>query len=229
MRVLEKIKIDMIALTVALSIAMPLGPPLRGSRQQLLFGSQPPKPLRVNAGITSLAAQTNGGSTATPQQKEEMECLAQMLERQNPCAAPTASPSLLDGEWDQIYTDNPIGITFGNGRMMRRKLRGPFTGRVTQLIDTSAASAQYRQRIQTRAGLLRGELRVDVSATSPSTWTVRFDHFALKVLRVPVIRRSAAYEGTWTHTYVDATTRIMRTQRAGAEGAGFMFILRRRR
>ena len=63
----------------------------------------------------------------------------------------------------------------------------------------------------------------------PSTWAVRFDHFALKVLRVPVLRRSAAYEGTWTHTYVDATTRIMRTQRAGAEGAGFMFILRRSR
>ena len=215
----------MIALTVALSIAMPLGPPLRGSRQQLLFGSQPPKPLRVNAGITSLAAQTNGGSTATPQQKEEMECLAQMLERQNPCAAPTASPSLLDGEWDQIYTDNPIGITFGNGRMMRRKLRGPFTGRVTQLIDTSAASAQYRQRIQTRAGLLRGELRVDVSATSPSTWAAS-DHFTLKVLRVPVLRRSAATRArgrtlTWT-------TRIMRTQRVGG-GCRPTFILRRRR
>ena len=158
-----------------------------------------------------------------------MEVLAEMLERQNPCPAPTATPSVLDGEWDQIYTDNPAGITFGNGRLMRRKLLGPFTGRVTQLIDTSAESAHYRQRIQTWAGLLRGELRVDVSATSPSTWAVRFDRFTLKVLRVPVRWRSAAYEGTWTHTYVDADTRIMRAQRAGGEGAGFMFILRRRR
>ena len=225
---------SMLALTAALSIAMAVGSPLRGSplrgsRQQLLLGSQPAHPLRVNAGITWLAAETNGGSTSTPQQKAEMEVLAEMLERQNPCPAPTATPSVLDGEWDQIYTDNPAGITFGNGRLMRRKLLGPFTGRVTQLIDTSAESAHYRQRIQTWAGLLRGELRVDVSATSPSTWAVRFDRFTLKVLRVPVRWRSAAYEGTWTHTYVDADTRIMRAQRAGGEGAGFMFILRRRR
>ena len=102
-------------LTAALSIATSVGSPLRGSRQQLLLGSQPAHPLRVNAGINWLAAETNGGSTSTPQQKAEMEVLAEMLERQNPCPAPTATPSLLDGEWDQIYTDNPAGIPSATG------------------------------------------------------------------------------------------------------------------
>ena len=144
-----------------------VGPALRGPRQHLLLGPQPPHHLRVIQSITGLAAETQGGSTATAEQAAEMELLAGMLEQQNRCETLTTAPSLIDGEWDQVYTDNPIGITFGNGKLMRRKLLGPFRGRVTQLVDTSAASAQYRQRIQTWAGLLRGELKVDVSVAGP--------------------------------------------------------------
>ena len=206
-----------------------VGPALRGPRQHLLLGSQPPHHLRVIQSITGLAAETKGGSTASAEQAAEMELLAGMLEQQNRCKEPaTTAPSPIDGEWDQVYTDNPVGITFGNGKLMRRKLLGPFRGRVTQLVDTAAPSAQYRQRIQTWAGLLRGELKVDVTAAGPSSWDVSFDCFTVSLLRrLPLRSRPAAYQGTWSHTYVDADTRVMRTAKKG--GGQFLFILRRRR
>ena len=73
----------------------------------------------------------------------------------------------------------------------------------------------------------RGSLLADVSPSGAQTWTVRFRKFTVSVLRrVPLRSRPAAYAGEWTHTYVDATTRIMRTRREGG-GGEFLFILRR--
>ena len=92
-------------LTAALSIATSVGSPLRGSRQQLLLGSQPAHPLRVNAGINWLAAETHGGSTPTPQQKAEME------EQQKAFAAfidDDDVPDDLDEDVDDLPMDSDV-------------------------------------------------------------------------------------------------------------------------
>lgn len=156
-----------------------------------------------------------------------MEVLASLLEQSDPGLEPAAvGASVLDGEWDQIYTSNSFGITSGNGKWTKRELLGPLRGRVTQLVDSGRG--EYRQRIQTRAGLVRGQLLASFTAVDMRTWSVEFKKFTVSVLRVPLRWRAASYQGTWTHTYVDANTRIMRTARASG-GGDFLFILRRRR
>ena len=206
---------------------------MRGCRKIILYGcmslrssTQPPHRLRVLDDIIDLAACTNGGGTATAEEAAEMEVLASLLEQSDPGLEPAATGTMLDGEWDQIYTSNAFGITAGNGMWTKRELVGPLRGRVTQLVDSGRG--EYRQRIQTRAGLVRGQLLASFTAVDTQSWAVTFKKFTVSVLRVPLRWRAASYQGTWTHTYVDADTRIMRTARATG-GGEFLFILRRRR
>ena len=214
-----------------LLLAAPLslvGPKLTGPRQTLLYGSVAPHPLRVKQAIFDFAAETNGGSKASERDAAEFQVLAELLESNNSCKAPTGSMAAgaeIDGEWYQIYTSNTMGITYGNGRLMKRKLIGPLSGRVTQLVDTSFGT--YRQRIQTRLGLVRGQLDAEFTPVDAFTWAVTFTRFTVSAFRLPLRSRAAEYQGEWTHTYVDANTRIMRTKRA-AGGGEFLFVLRRR-
>ena len=199
-------------------------PALRGPRQALLYCEDGAHPLAIKAAMVCLAKETRGGAAATAVEAAEMETLACMLEARNPTPEPAGS-ALLNGAWDQIYTSNTVGITFGDGRSMRRKLLGPLDGRVTQLVDQSRAL--YRQRIEAPP-YVRGELRAKFAVSGPQTWAVSFRRFTLKALLwLPVRWRRAEYEGSWTHTYLDGNTRLMRTRRAGG-GGEFLFVLRRR-
>ena len=122
------------------------GSVLSGPRQALLYGT--PHPLRLKQSIQDLAATTNGGGDCSAKQAAEMEVLVSMLEKRNPTEN-SASSSLLAGEWDQVYTSNAMGITYGDGCVMRRELiSGRLSGRVTQLIDQKRM--RYRQPGQCR-------------------------------------------------------------------------------
>lgn len=215
----------MLALPVCALLVGLVTPRLTGPRQTLQYGGVP-HPLRLKSAISDLAKETDGGGSATPEQAAEMELMVQMLEEQNPSPAPCESAALMDGEWNQLYTSNAIGITYGDGNSMRRKLLGRLTGRVSQLI--SLEKGLYRQRIECWP-VLRGQLRASFTVASPTTWDVSFRRFTLSALTlVPFRWRKAEYRGVWTHTYLDSDTRVMRTRREGG-GGEFYFVLRRRR
>ena len=99
----------------------------------------------------------------------------------------------LAGVWEQIYTDNPnAGTVAGDGKSSRRKMLGPLSGRVQQLINYEAETEEftYVQRARSYVALgLQAELRTTVEAQPDGqSWSVAFDTFGWSLLggRLPL-------------------------------------------
>ena len=202
-------------------------------RSVLCKGSQDtPHPLLLQTHIQRLAAQVRGGAAAAPAQAAEMEALVQLLESQpsDDGAAATC------GTWDQIYCDNPgAGTTWGNGRTSRRRLIGPITGRVTQVVmpDDSGMPSTYQQRATFGRIMLEARLdaSVDVDADEPTTWSVEFQRFSWRLGTLLPMRSRAmppGRGGTWRNTYVSREWRVMRAgNRQRGDGKESLYVLRR--
>ena len=96
--------------------------------------------------LVTLAAATTGGATATDADRAEAAALLALLEA---AAEPTGTwaqrADLIEGTWEQIWTDNPqSGTVWGNGRSSRRKLKGPISGRVVQIIKREIEPVRMR-------------------------------------------------------------------------------------
>ena len=142
----------------------------------------------------------------------------------------------LAGVWEQIYTDNPnAGTVAGDGKSSRRKMLGPLSGRVQQLINYEAETEEftYVQRARSYVALgLQAELRTTVEAQPDGqSWSVAFDTFGWSLLggRLP-LRCKALPEGrggTWLTTYLDFDTRVMKAYSAGRDGPPTTYFLKR--
>ena len=199
--------------------------------------AQNPHPLPLKQAITQLAADTAGGVTESEADAAEMAELICLLEK----AASGAQPSwetrvpLMVGSWDQIYTDNPqAGTVWGNGFKSRRKLKGPISGRVLQLIEHKPPDGfTYAQRARSWFALgLQAEMRASVEAQPDGvTWRLSFDSFGWSLfggrLRLqPPKALPPGSGGLWRTTYLDHDTRILRSQ-SSRGGNPTCYVLRK--
>ena len=181
----------------------------------------------LKAKITALAKRTFGGAKADESEAAEMERLIGLLEGLNKPEQEKPA-NLVNGEWDQIYTSNTRGppITYADGKLAKRKMLGPIAGRLTQIISLSDGT--YKQRAQAY-GLGRAEMTADLKPISATEWDVKFKRFGWSLAGVPLKSTdTSGYTGTWTTSFVDEDTRVMRTKRADGEGGEFVFVLKRR-
>ena len=76
---------------------------------------------------------------------------------------------------------------------------------------------------------MRAEMTADLKPISATEWDVKFKRFGWSLAGVPLKSTdTSGYTGTWTTSFVDEDTRVMRTKRADGEGGEFVFVLRRR-
>lgn len=230
------ISATMIALLFGPVVAAALGPAaLRGCNQGL-NGATPPQPLALKQALVALSRSTDGGARATDADAAEAADLIKLLES---AAGPASSwadrAGQIEGAWDQVYTDNPqAGTVWSDGRRSRRRLLGPLSGRVQQVItvDAELLHFAYAQRATARLFLgLQAEMRANVEAEPDGvTWKVAFEDFGWSLLggRVPLRRRKLppGSGGVWRTTYLDADTRILRTQ-SSRGGPPTVYVLRR--
>ena len=93
----------------------------------------------------------------------------------------------------------------------------------------SLEEGTYKQRVRSRVPPVTAELTagIRIDGTPEDAWDVAFERFEVRGAGLPLRRRSVEGGGQWTHTYLDADTRVMRTKRKGG-GGEFLFVLRRR-
>ena len=204
-----------------------------------------PHPLVIKQEICALAAQTNGGATAEGVQATQVDHLISMLEESSgsrPIRNWAARGNAMSGTWDQVYTNNTAGAgtVRGNGISSRRRLVGPLSGRVLQVIKYEEPFGReiplkftYAQRACGRklALGLQAEMTASVDALDDGiTWSVNFEELSWSLLggRVPLRKRRLPSEsgGTWRTTYLDADTRILRSQN-NMGGPPTVYVLRK--
>ena len=204
-----------------------------------------PHPLVIKQSLASIAARTTGGANASPSDVLASEELIQLLEAygsEQPVRNWAARGPTLAGEWEQIYTDNVkgSGTVKGNGSWSRRKLIGPLSGRVLQIIDYEEPFGReippkfaYRQRARgrKRALGLQAEMSASIEPQDDGiTWRVSFEEFAWSLFygRLTLRKRSLpeGSGGTWKTTYLDADTRVLRSEN-NRGGAPTVYLLRR--
>ena len=231
-------------LVVVAALAAPMGRMrmcLRGPNTYLRY-TQSPHPLLLKQALAGLAARTNGGAAATDTDAAEAEVLIQLLEARGK-KAPSweARGPLIKGSWDQAYTDNPnAGTTKATGGMARRRLVGPFSGRVQQLIVYEEpfgreipAKFTYSQRARGswRSLGLQAELRTSVEPKPDAeTWEVRFESMTWSLLNGRLRLRERPLPpgagGVWRTTYLDHDTRVLRAQ-SSRGGRPTTYVLRK--
>ena len=196
----------------------------------------------IKQSLAQLGAETMGGAAASKAQHASALGLVVALEQSREPASWAELAPLLQGEWDQVYTDNAeAGAMWSNGRFTCRKLKGPISGRVRQCISyeelllTRGAPPRfsYAQRARAPWALgLMAEMRASVHALDDSiTWKVSFDTFGWSLLGglLPLGRPMALPAGAgceWRMTYVDCDTRILRSQN-NRGGPPTMYVLRK--
>ena len=206
-----------------------------------LAAAREPHPMPLKAALVDLAAKTRGGARATAQDAADAAVLIEKLELCGGVEGDWADRGpAMAGVWEQIYTDNPnAGTVAGDGKSSRRKMLGPLSGRVQQLInyevsaETGLEEFTYVQRARSYVALgLQAELRTTVEAQPDGqSWSVAFDTFGWSLLggRLP-LRCKALPEGrggTWLTTYLDVDTRVMKAYSAGRDGPPTTYFLKR--
>ena len=220
----------------AVALAPSVSPSLRW-----LAAAREPHPMPLKAALVDLAARTRGGARATAQDAADAAVLIEKLELCGGIEGDWAERGpAMAGVWEQIYTDNPnAGTVAGDGKSSRRKMLGPLSGRVQQLInyevsaETGLEEFTYVQRARSYVALgLQAELRTTVEAQPDGqSWSVAFDTFGWSLLggRLP-LRCKALPEGrggTWLTTYLDFDTRVMKAYSAGRDGPPTTYFLKR--
>ena len=199
---------------------------LRGPNKYL-SGMKSPHPLPIKQAIAGLAAKTQGGSSASEEDFAEAAVLVSLLEAASgPQRSWAARGPIIEGEWDQIFTDNAnAGTIDGDGTQSRRKLKGPISGRVQQVIEYDEPFGReippkfkYAQRARARYALgLQAEMRASVEAQPDGiTWAVTFDTLTWSILGGRLTLRTRKLPpgggGEWRTTYLDSDTRILRSK-----------------
>ena len=194
-----------------------------------------PHPLPLKQALVAISRATAGGATASTESAAEAAELISLLERTADIPSWETRGPLMDGAWDQIYTDNPQGGTvWSDGTSARRRLIGPVSGRVLQMISFNAPDTfAYAQRARSRLALgLQAEMRASVAAQLDGvTWAVTFEEFTWSLLggRLPLRRRKLppGSGGEWRTTFVDSDTRVLRSQ-SNRGGAPTTYVLMKR-
>lgn len=205
----------------------------------LIAGTTNPSPPLLKACIEQLACDARGGAHVTPELLSDMNEAVQLLEASQSSVGMDAT--LACGSWNQIFCDNPGGgIVSGNGRTSRRKMVGPISGRVTQIIhpDELGLPCRYEQRAAFMSGLaLEARLTASIvpldqaRGQSELAWDVTFESFGWGSLRgaIPLRRRDLppGGGGKWRNTFLDENWRVMRAGSRRADGKESLYVLRR--
>lgn len=220
-------------------LAVILSCPGAGASHPLIAGIANPSPSLLKTCIEQLARAARGGALITPDQLRDMEEAVQLLEQSQ--SGKAMDPTLACGSWNQIFCDNPgAGIVSGNGWSSRRKLMGPLSGKVTQIVSPgeSGLPSRYQQRAALASGvLLEARLSASIVELYPPSrgsglaWDVTFETFGWSTLRgaLPLRRRQLppGGGGKWRTTYLDESWRVMRAGSRRAEGKESLYVLRR--
>ena len=177
--------------------------------------------LSPSPALETLKQQLSAGAAAAAP-RAEMAALVRELEQQNPTPRPARSP-LLDGQWDQVWTDNErAGVKRATGAWSSRRLLGPITGRIT----IGSGGGVHTQRVA--RGPLRAELRARYELLDDKEWDVTFEQLVFGLSGVPLLKKKVqGGGGRWRHTFVDEDTRVMRvSNRRG--GPDSTYVLRAR-
>ena len=159
--------------------------------------------------LLDLAAQTNRGLTATPQQTQQIQQLFTRLEKLNPTRQPLKSP-LLNADWSLEYTTSDSII--GKGDIF------PKVGPIVQTIDTTTLSAANAEVVSYFGLRVPRRITAALAPVNDKLTNVQFQQFQIGPVRFDA---PPSFKGQLDITYLDKDLRLTRGDK------GNLFVLTR--